>query len=194
MNLFLSDGNAKDTVKVTPNMVFNYDDTTEVQDLEDFKLDLVEHILKCSFYQNEPAKQINMLKLPVIMAPSLVGKQVNRDVDKKSLLDKEIEYNKDAYKTFCKLIQEKKINILNIHKMTLAELKSIMNELDVPIGERNATLLRTELENMAKIFMAGQVSIIVYACHKLIEIVCLLHSRQQIVLTLLYLPISLNCS
>ena len=78
--------------------------------------------------------------------------------------------------------------------MTLAELKSIMNELDVPIGERNATLLRTELENMAKIFMAGQVCLVVYACHKLIEIACLLHSQQQIVLTLLYLPISFNCS
>ena len=83
VNLFLSDGNAKDTVKVTPNMVFDYDDATEIQDLEDFKLDLVEHILRYSFYQNEPAKQINMLKLPVIMAPSLVGKQISRDVDKK---------------------------------------------------------------------------------------------------------------
>lgn len=86
-----------------------------------------------------------MLKIPIIMAPCLIGKQVNSDVEKKSLIDKTIEYKKETFSNFHRLVQEKKINILSIHKMTYVELKQIMDELDVPVGDRNATLLRSEL-------------------------------------------------
>ena len=98
-----------------------------------------------SFFQNEPLQEYNMLKLPIIIAPCLLRKQVNNDVEKKSLIDKTIIYKKETFSNFHRLVQMKRINILNIHKMTYAELREVMDALEVPVGDRNATLLRTEL-------------------------------------------------
>ena len=80
-----SDGNAKDTIKVKDNMEFDYEDTSEPPDLNEFKIEVVMTSLKRSFYQKEPPKTYRMLKLPLIIAPSLLGKQINNDF-KESLL------------------------------------------------------------------------------------------------------------
>ena len=92
-----SDGNAKDTIKRTKNMIYNYEDESDPPSLESFKADLVQTTLKKSFFQNEPAKQINMLKLPLIIAPSLLGQQINNDTKKKTLLEKEFEFSKGSH-------------------------------------------------------------------------------------------------
>ena len=80
-----SDGNAKDSIKVRTNMIFDYEDTAEPPNLNEFKVEVVKTSLKRSFYQKEPPKTYNMLKLPLLIAPSLLGKQVNNDI-KESLL------------------------------------------------------------------------------------------------------------
>ena len=41
--------------------------------------------------------------------------------------------------------------------MSYDQLKGVLENLGVPIGDRNATQMRTELDNMAKLFTAGQV-------------------------------------
>ena len=74
-----SDGNAKDTLKRTKNMIFDYDDKSNIPDLENFKLDLVLECLKKSYYQNVPLKVYNMLKLPLVIAPKLLREQINTD-------------------------------------------------------------------------------------------------------------------
>lgn len=75
-----SDGNAKDTLKVTENMVYNYEDNSDPPDLETFKQELVVECLKRSFFQNVPKKIYNMLKLPLIVPPSLLREQLNNDI------------------------------------------------------------------------------------------------------------------
>ena len=74
-----SDGNAKDTIKVSENMIFDHTDTSEPPNLNDFKMELVNASLRSAFYQKEPPRVWNMLKLPLIIAPCLLGKQQNDD-------------------------------------------------------------------------------------------------------------------
>ena len=74
-----SDGNAKDSVKVRENMIYDYNDHSDPPDLETFKQELVQMLLKKSFFQNEPKKIYQMLKLPLIIAPSLLDTQTNSD-------------------------------------------------------------------------------------------------------------------
>ena len=60
-------------------MIFDFDDEDEPPNLEDFKLKLVVASLRKSFYQNEHELEYNMLKFPLIIAPGLLGTQVNYD-------------------------------------------------------------------------------------------------------------------
>ena len=60
-------------------MSFECNDDSDPPDLDSFKLRLVQECLKRSFFQNEPLKPYKMLKLPLIIAPSLLGKQINTD-------------------------------------------------------------------------------------------------------------------
>ena len=75
-----SDGNAKDSLTVTENMVYDYTDQSDPPDLESFKLELVQECLKRSFFQNVPMKTYQMLKLPLIIPPSLLREQLNSDI------------------------------------------------------------------------------------------------------------------
>ena len=70
----------KDTLTVTENMIYDYEDESDIPDLESFKQELLLECLKRSFFQNVPKKIYNMLKLPLIMAPGLLREQCNSDV------------------------------------------------------------------------------------------------------------------
>jgi hypothetical protein len=74
-----SDGNAKDSIKIRKNMIFDYEDESDPPSLEEFKLELVKTSLRQSFYQREPQRTYNMLKIPLIISQSLLSKQVNND-------------------------------------------------------------------------------------------------------------------
>ena len=124
-----SDGNAKDSIKIFDNMVFDYEDHSEPPNLDEFKLDLVSTSLKRSFYQNEPPKTYNMLKLPLIIAPGLLGKQINNDFQKKSLLDKEIKYKQETFIEFHRFIENRELNILSVSTMNVPELKEWARKL-----------------------------------------------------------------
>ena len=65
---------------MTENMVYDYRDTSDPPDLDSFKLELVQESLKRSFFQNVPRKTYQMLKLPLIVAPSLLREQTNNDI------------------------------------------------------------------------------------------------------------------
>ena len=125
--------------------------------LEEFKLRLINTLLRQSFFQNDTVKPINMLKIPLIISPCLLSKQVNNDTKKKSLLDKTVVYDKSTFREFHQLIEKKEINILGIQDMNLDELNDVMTKLKVPVGAKNASMLRNELNNMSKHYIAGQV-------------------------------------
>ena len=88
-------------------MKFNYKDDSEPPSLEEFKRQLIVQLLKQAFWQNEPPMEINMLKLPIIMAPGMLAKQVNTDVSKDSLLDKSVKHSKETLREFVKMVDNK---------------------------------------------------------------------------------------
>ena len=91
-----SDGNSKDTIHITDNLVYDFESTKDIPSLEDFKIRMLKQMLRSSFFQNERKEIINMLKLPIIMAPKLLKEQVNSDSKKKTLYGKEIVYSSET--------------------------------------------------------------------------------------------------
>ena len=100
------------------------------------------------------------LKLPIIIAPSLLGSQVNNDVEKKSLLDKTILYKPAVFTKFSEMIDDGRINLLGIDDMDKAALVTLGKELGLALSGKSGVVLRNEIKNMSKHFMAGQ-----GACH-----------------------------
>ena len=102
-----SDGNAKDSIQITPDMKYDYNDQSDPPTLAEFQKDLVLHLFKTAFWQNEPPFKVNMLKLPLLIAPGLLGTQRNSDVKKDSLLDKTIQHSSETFREFTKLVDNK---------------------------------------------------------------------------------------
>ena len=102
-----SDGNAKDSIQITPDLKFDYNDQSDPPTLEEFQTDLILHLFKSAFWQNEPPLEVNMLKLPLLIAPGLLGTQRNNDVKKDSLLDKTIKHSSETFREFTKLVDNK---------------------------------------------------------------------------------------
>ena len=80
LNFFNFELYFKDTLRVTDNMKYIYEDKSDIPDLQSFKRVLIVECLKRSFFQNVPMKTYNMLKLPLIMAPALLREQCNSDI------------------------------------------------------------------------------------------------------------------
>ena len=159
-----SDGNAKDTIIKTKNMIYDYDDDSEPPDLEVFKKELAQTTLKKSFFQKEPPKTYNLLKLPLIIPPSLLGQQINHDIKKRTLLEKKNEFSKDTMAELAKMIDKKEINILGIQDLNAEQLieVAIKLKLEQP-RKKSSTNLRNELTHLVKIFLAGQVRCYLYS-------------------------------
>ena len=172
-----SDGNAKDTIKVTDNMKFIYEDESDPPTLENFKADLVQTVLKKSFFQNEPPRQYNMLKLPLIMAPSLRGKQINNDIKKKTLLEKKITFSKYTLAEFAKMVDARKLNILGLHELSSERLTEIAIELKLENPRKKSSEnIRSELNNLFKLLIGiGQV-------HKFLKVKTIKESMKKYLL------------
>ena len=127
-------------------MEYNYSDTSDVPNLLDFKERLVKEILHSVFFQEKSGQKYNMLKLPIISAPRLIRKQVNNDVKKKTIMEKEFNYTEETLKTFMELVDGKELKINRISDLTLPELKVLSGEI-----------MKIDLINLSKIFLAGQV-------------------------------------
>ena len=143
-------------MKVTDNMVFDYSDTSEPLDLQTFKHILLKQLMTKAYFQDVPKLVINMLKLPIIIAPSMLGKQVNNDVKKESLLDKNIVYKPDTFTKFSEMIDAGAIDVLAIEDMTKTELVTIGKEVGLAVADKSAVVLRNEFKNMTKHVLAGQ--------------------------------------
>ena len=141
-------------------MKFNYDDKSEPMDLQAFKSLLLKYLMKKSYFQNEPKLELNMLKLPLIIAPSLLGTQVNYDVEKKPLLDQKIEYEPEVFAKFCEMIDDGRVDILGIDDMDFPALVNVAKEMGLVVGKKSQVVLRNEIQNMSKHLLAGQ-----GACH-----------------------------
>jgi hypothetical protein len=139
-------------------MKFDYKDKSDPPDLASFKSKLVVHLFKTAFWQNEPKLPINMLKLPSIISPDLIAKQVNNDVKKDSLMDKSIQHSAETFREFVKMVDNKEINVTRLGTLKLQDLKVIGKSLKFKnVSDKSGEMLRQELQHLAKVFIAGQV-------------------------------------
>ena len=107
----------QDTVAVTKHMVYDFEDNeSEVPDLECYKEQLVSQMLRSSFFQSEIKDDLDMMKIPNIIAPRLLKKQINTDCEKKSFFNKKVIHDPVTFAELAKLISKKKLDILNVDK------------------------------------------------------------------------------
>ena len=141
-------------------MIYDFDDAeadVEVPDLEDFKEQLVGQMLRSAFFQNEIKEKIIMTKLPNIIAPGLVKKQVNSDSDKKTLFNKAVTYGSETMLGLKKLISKKEIDILNLSNLKSTEVKMISRALHIKsIASKSNVRLLEEIKFVCKMYAAGQ--------------------------------------
>ena len=153
-----TDGNTKDSIKVRSNMEYNYEDTTEVPNLNDFKEDLIEDIFMSVFFQQKMDRKYNILKLPIISAPCLIKKQINNDFRKQTLMEKEFKYEVETLDKFMKLVETREIRISRIAELSVAELKNLSKQLGIYNDKKSGELMKIDLLNLSKIFLGGQVN------------------------------------
>ena len=144
-------------------MEFNYDDSSEIPDLETFKNRLIVDLFKSAFFQQGSQQKFNMLKLPIIAAPSLIRKQVNNEFRKKTLMEKSFEYEDETLATFISMVDEKKLKISGIQDLSVQELRDLTRDLGIFHKDKTGEIMRADLTNLSKIFLAGQ-----GVCHKYI--------------------------
>ena len=139
-------------------MVYDFDkDDSEIPDLETFKMRLVCQMLRSAFFQNEIKENIIMTKLPSIIAPRLVKKQINSDSEKKSLFNKPVNYGSSTMTGLAQLISKKKIDILNLDNLDATEVKKISKALHIKgISSKSVIRLLEEIKFVCKMYAAGQ--------------------------------------
>ena len=143
---------------MTGNMVYDFDtDDSEIPDLETFKMRLVCQMLRSAYFQNEIKENIIMTKLPNIIAPRLVKKQINSDSEKKSLFNKPVNYGSKTMTGLAQLISKKKIEILNLDNLEATEVKKISKALHIKgISSKSVVRLLEEIKFVSKMYAAGQ--------------------------------------
>ena len=140
-------------------MEYNYTDKSEVPDLQDFKEELIEDILKSVFFpSHKSSKKYNMLKIPILSAPSLIRKQINNEFRKESLMEKKFEYEDETLQTFISLVDRKEIRINQTDDLTKSELTKFSRELGIYSVKKSVEVMKIDLNNLTKIFVGGQVN------------------------------------
>ena len=163
-----TDGNTKDSIKVAKNMIFDYDDESEIPDLDDFKDDLIEDILSKAMFQHKSDKKYNMLNIPLIMPKCVLRKQINNDKSKRTIMEKKHSFTAETLKKYQELVESKAVKISGIKDMTDQELQDIGGKLGIlskKKGEKKSgEILRNDLIKLSNIFLGGQVRSVQVLC------------------------------
>ena len=156
-----SDGNTKDSIKVSENMEYIYEDESEIPNLDDFKNDLIEDVFSKALFQQKSDKKYNMLKVPLIMPNSLLSKQVNNDKTKKTIMEKLYTFAPETLKNFQEMVEKKQIKLSGIKDLTVQELQKIGDKLGLlsnkKAEKKSGEIIRNDLIKLTNIFLGGQV-------------------------------------
>lgn len=139
-------------------MFYNYDDVSEIPDLMDFKERLIEDLLLSVFYQQPLENEYNMLKLPVIITPSILRKQVNNEAMKQSIMERKFSYNEENLGAFIELLDKKELDITRISELPGRELTRLAKKIGIYNEKKTGEIIKIDLHNLSKIFLGGQVS------------------------------------
>ena len=132
-------------------MAYNYDTQQPIPDLQDFLDELVVEVLMSVFFQHSSEKEIDMLRLPLIIPKSVRGNMVNYDVNKKTLMEKEFKYDEETLIKFQEMIDEKEFNIKSIGELAPKDLKVIADKLGINNSSKSGEVLKTDLVNLSKV-------------------------------------------
>lgn len=132
-------------------MAYNYDTQQPIPDLQDFLDELVVEVLMSVFFQHSSEKEIDMLRLPLIIPKSVRGNMVNYDVNKKTLMEKEFKYDEETLIKFQEMIDEKEVNIKSIGELAPKDLKVIADKLGINNSSKSGEVLKTDLVNLSKV-------------------------------------------
>ena len=136
-------------------MVYNYDDAAPIPDLETFRAELVTDLLMSVFFQHRSEMEIDMLRLPLIMAPDMMNKTVNNEASKKTIMEKDFSYEKETLEKFQAMIDSKEVNIKSVGDLSSNHLKDIVNKLGIYHSKKSNEMMKTDVINLSKIILGG---------------------------------------
>ena len=105
------------------------------------------------FFQNVPKKKIDMLRLPTIMAPCISRRSINREVLKKTIMEKEFSYDQQVLEEFHNLIDSKELSIMNLGELRSAKVREIAVKLGLYNTSKSIEVLRKDLVNLQKVVL-----------------------------------------
>ena len=149
----------QDSILIGENLRFDFEDKTEVPQLQPFLDKLSNQVIRSSFFQHEPKDPINLLKLPLIMPDCLLGVMTNTESGKKSLMNSYKTYKADVLANLVKIVYEKRLNVLSLDELAKAtgdRIKNVAKELGMSTAKKSKTVLLEEIKAVARIFLAGQ--------------------------------------
>ena len=120
-------------------------------------------MVRSAFFQNEPKDKVNLLKLPLIMPNGLVGKMINTESSKKSIMNNVHHYKSSVFTNFVKMISTDQLNILAIDEMAMKNpqhLRKIAKEIGIKVKDKSNVVLAEEMTALAKTFLAGQGAVV----------------------------------
>ena len=129
--------------------------------------------MRGSFFIHDAKDDINMLKLPNILAPRTAGKQVNSDIKKKSIFAgppssaEENTYSPEVFLAVESLIVRGKLNLNRLDVMDTATLQVTCKKVGINISSKNTKRQKSriglleELKYVIRAWSAGQ-----GPCHK----------------------------
>ena len=147
----------QDSILIGENLIFDFEDKTEVPPLQPFLHQLANQVIRNSFYQHEPKGTINLLKIPQIMPDCLLGKMTNTESGKKSLMNSYKSYKEDVLAKLIEMVSEKRLDLLHLDELAKGDrLKEVAREIGIPVSKKSKTVLLEEVKAVARIFLAGQ--------------------------------------
>ena len=72
-------------------------------------------------------------------------------------MEKTFEYKNETLETFISLVDNKEIKINGISDIQLNKLKDLSKQLGIYHKDKTGEIMRTDLINLSKIFLGGQV-------------------------------------
>ena len=139
-------------------MKYNYDIEAPLPDLQTFISNLVTETLVSVFFQQPMDLEIDMLRLPLIVAPAMTGKMVNSEAGKKTLMNKDFKYEEETLEKFQELIDSKEVNVKSIGDLTNKDLREIANKLGISHSSKTNEMLKIDLVNLSKIILGKNTS------------------------------------
>ena len=134
-------------------MVYDYNDDSEIPDFSEFRDELIEELMCSALFQQKTGRKINMLKIPVVMPPCLLGQKVNSEKLKKTIMEKELSFEDETQQ----LVEKKVIKINSIKDLTVKQLEAFGAQLGILGQKKSGEMLKVDLINLSNIFLGGQV-------------------------------------